>query len=59
MTLESDDWVLRLSPGTDIKLELKVKRKAKKGKIEIELGWKTSGAARAALLQVHAGVRPH
>ena len=41
VTLESADRVLRLSPGADLQLELKIKGKAEKGKIEMELRWKT------------------
>ena len=59
VTLESGDRALCLVPAADIKLQLKVKRKADKGKIEIELGWKSGQSSRAANLQVQAGVRPH
>jgi amphi-Trp domain-containing protein len=58
VTLESGGQSLRLAPGGDLKLELKVKRKHEKGKIELELRWKSGEATRAAGLQVQAGVRP-
>jgi amphi-Trp domain-containing protein len=58
ITLESAERGLRLNPGAEIKLQLKVKQKTDKGKIELELGWKSGQAARAASLQVQAGPRP-
>ena len=58
VTLESGDRALSLAPGADLKLQLKVKRKGEKGKIELELGWKSGQATRASGLQVQAGVRP-
>ena len=58
VTLEYGERALRLAPGSDIKLQLKVKGKDEKGKIELELGWKSGPAPRAESLQVQVGVRP-
>lgn len=58
VTLESGERALRLAPGPDIKLQLKVKQKGEKGKIEMELEWKSEQAPRAGSLQVQAGPRP-
>lgn len=58
VTLESGERDLRLVPGSEVKLQLKVKHKENKGKIEVELGWKSGSASRAASLQVQVGSRP-
>jgi amphi-Trp domain-containing protein len=57
VTLESGARALRLTPASDLKLELKVKQKDDRGKIEVEIGWKGPGATRAADLRVEAGRR--
>ena len=57
VSLESDDRMLRLTPGSDLKLELRVKEREAKGKIKIEIGWKRRLAARAADLRVQSGPR--
>jgi amphi-Trp domain-containing protein len=57
VTLESGSRALRLTPASDLKLELKVKRKDDRGKIEVEIGWKGPGITRAADLRVEAGRR--
>jgi len=49
--------MLRLTPGSDLKLELRVKEREAKGKIKIEIGWKRRLAARAADLRVQSGPR--
>ena len=58
VSLESGEQTLRLAPGAELKLELKVKQKEEKGKIGLEIGWKRSSAPKAASLQVQAGPRP-
>jgi amphi-Trp domain-containing protein len=58
VSLESGEQTLRLVPGGELKLELKVKQKEEKGKIGLEIAWKRSSAPKAATLQVHAGARP-
>lgn len=55
--LESGEQSLRLVPGGELKLELKVKQKDEKGKIGLEIGWKRSSGPKAASLQVNAGTR--
>jgi amphi-Trp domain-containing protein len=58
VSLESGEQTLRLAPGAELKLELKVKQKEEKGKIGLEIGWKRSSAPKATSLQVQAGPRP-
>jgi amphi-Trp domain-containing protein len=58
LSLESGDRALRLSPAATIKLEIKVKQKESKGKIELEIGWKRSDGTRTTDLRVAAGSRP-
>jgi len=58
VSLESEERTLRLVPGSEMKLELKVKQKEEKGKIGLELVWKRSSAPKATSLRVHAGPRP-
>jgi amphi-Trp domain-containing protein len=58
LSLESGDRALRLSPAAIVKLEIKVKQKESKGKIELEIGWKRSDGARTTDLRVAAGPRP-
>jgi amphi-Trp domain-containing protein len=58
LSLESGDRALRLSPAAIVKLEIKVKQKESKGKIELEIGWKRSDGTRTTDLRVAAGSRP-
>jgi amphi-Trp domain-containing protein len=58
LSLESGDRALRLSPAATVKLEIKVKQKESKGKLEIEIGWKRSDGTRTTDLRVAAGSRP-
>jgi amphi-Trp domain-containing protein len=57
LSLESGERALRLNPAANLKLEIKVKQKEAKGKIELEIGWKRSGN-RTSELRVAAGPRP-
>ena len=58
ISLESGERSLHLSPASDVKLELKVGQKARKGRIELEIGWKRSTAAKTSELRVAVGQRP-
>jgi amphi-Trp domain-containing protein len=58
VSLESGDRSLRLSPASEVKLELKVAQKERKGKIALEIGWKRPAGARTADLRVAVGARP-
>lgn len=58
LSLESGERALRLSPAANLKLEIKVKQKESKGKIELEIGWKRSDGTRTTELRVSAGPRP-
>jgi amphi-Trp domain-containing protein len=58
LSLESGERVLRLSPAANLKLEIKVKQRDAKGKIELELGWKRSNGIRTTDLRVAAGPHP-
>lgn len=58
LSLESGERALRLSPAANLKLEIKVKQKEAKGKIELQIGWKRSGGARTSDLRVAAGPHP-
>jgi amphi-Trp domain-containing protein len=58
LSLESGERVLRLSPAADCKLDIKVKQKASRGKLELEIGWKRADGARTTELRVGAGSRP-
>lgn len=57
VSLESGEQILRLTPGAELKLELKVKQKEEKGRIGLEIAWKRSSAPKAAGLRVQAGSR--
>ena len=57
ISLESGERSLHLSPASDVKLELKVGQKARKGRIELEIGWKRSTAAKTSELRVAVGQR--
>ena len=58
VSLESGDRSLHLSPASDLKLELKAGQKERKGRIEIEIGWKRSTATKTTELRVAVGQRP-
>jgi amphi-Trp domain-containing protein len=58
LSLESGERALRLSPAANLKLEIKVKQRDAKGKIELELGWKRSNGIRTTDLRVAAGSHP-
>jgi amphi-Trp domain-containing protein len=57
VSLESGERALHLSPPSDVKLQLKVREKEHKGRVEIEIGWKRSMAARTTELRVMVGPR--
>jgi amphi-Trp domain-containing protein len=57
LSLESGDRALRLTPAGTVKLEIKVKQKESKGKIELEIAWKRSDGTRTTDLRVAAGPR--
>jgi amphi-Trp domain-containing protein len=57
LSLESGERVLRLMPGAELKLDLRVKDKDEKGKIAIEIGWKRRTVARTTDLRVQVGSR--
>lgn len=58
ISLESGERSLHLSPGSDVKLELRAGQKERKGRIEIEIGWKRSTAIKTSELRVAVGPRP-
>ena len=58
VSLESGERSLHLSPASDLKLELKAEQKERKGRIEIEIGWKRSTATKTSELRVAVGQRP-
>lgn len=51
VSLESGDRGLRLSSASEVKLELKVVQKERKGKIALEIGWKRPADARTSELR--------
>src|SRR5207249_616163 len=55
ISLESGERSLHLSPASDVKLELKVGQKERKGRIELEIGWKRSTATKTSELRVAVG----
>lgn len=57
VSLESGERSLHLSPASDVKLELRATQKERKGRIEIEIGWKCSTATRTSELHVTSGSR--
>ncbi len=57
VTIESGKRTLRLSPAGDLKLELRVKNRDDKGKVEIEIAWKQRSLTTAADLRVEVGPR--
>lgn len=58
LSLESGEQTLRLVPAPELRLELRVSQKERKGKIEIEIGWKRPPLARTADLRVDVGPAP-
>ncbi|PYN84992.1 MAG: hypothetical protein DMD87_24915 [Candidatus Rokuibacteriota bacterium] len=58
ISLESGERSLHLSPASDVKLELKAGQKEHKGRIELEIGWTRSTAAKTSELRVAVGPRP-
>ena len=52
VSLESGERALRLTPASEVKLELKVGTKSQKGRIKLEIGWKRREGARASDLCV-------
>ena len=58
ISLESGERSLHLSPTSDVKLELKAGQKERKGRIELEIGWTRSTAAKTSELRVAVGPRP-
>lgn len=57
VSLESGERALRLSPAANLKLEITVKQKESKGRIELEIGWKRAEGPRTSELRVGAGPR--
>jgi amphi-Trp domain-containing protein len=57
VALESDGHTLRLVPAADMKLALTAKTKERKGKIELQVGWKRGSSTRANELKVGVGGR--
>jgi amphi-Trp domain-containing protein len=55
VALESGGHTLRLVPPDDLKVVLSAQTKERKGKIDIEIGWKRGPAPRAKALQVGVG----
>ena len=58
ISLESGERSLHMAPASDVKLELKASQKEHKGRIELEIGWKRSMAAKTSELRVAVGPRP-
>jgi amphi-Trp domain-containing protein len=57
VSLESGERTLRLAPGPDMRLEIKVAQKEHKGKLELEIGWKRQAVTKAPELRVAVGPR--
>ncbi len=57
VSLESGERVLRLTPASDVKLDLRAQQKEQKGKLRVEIGWKRQVAARLSDLRVQARPR--
>jgi amphi-Trp domain-containing protein len=57
VSLESGERALRLSPPSEVKLELKIGSKGHKGKIAVEVGWKRKEGTRATDLRVEVDSR--
>ena len=58
ISLESGERSLHMAPASDVKLELKASQTEHKGRIELEIGWKRSTAAKTSELRVAVGPRP-
>jgi amphi-Trp domain-containing protein len=58
VSLESGGDTLRLAPAGEVKLELSVRQKEHKGRLEVELGWKRKAGTKAADLRVAVGPVP-
>lgn len=58
VNLESGHRRVYLATPTDVKLELRVTQKDRKGRIHIAIGWKRLPASRMAELRVVAGPPP-
>ena len=58
ISLESGERSLHMAPASDVKLELKASQKEHKGRIELEIGWKRSTAAKTSELHVAVDPRP-
>jgi amphi-Trp domain-containing protein len=52
VSLESGERALRLVPAGEVKLELKVGTRSRKGRVKVEIGWKRREGARASDLCV-------
>ena len=57
VALESDEETLRLTPGNEVKLAIKVKQRDSRGKIAIEVAWKREATGRTPGLQVQIPTR--
>ena len=58
VSLESDERTLRLTPASELKIDLRVRDKDEKGRITLEIGWKRRPRPRAGDLWVEVGPRP-
>ena len=58
VSLESGERTLRLSPASELKIDLRVKDKDEKGRITLEIGWKRRTGTKATDLRVEVGPRP-
>jgi len=57
VSLESGEQRLLLVPAGDLKIELKVAQKERKGRIDLEITWKRQPAPKTAELRVAVGAR--
>jgi amphi-Trp domain-containing protein len=57
VSLESGERTLRLTPASEVKLDLKVGQKEQKGKLKLKLGWKQQTSARVSGLRVQTPPR--
>jgi amphi-Trp domain-containing protein len=57
VSLESGERVLRLSPPSELKLDLRVEQKEHKGKLKLQIGWKRQTVAKIADLRVQVPPR--
>jgi amphi-Trp domain-containing protein len=56
--LEASDRILRLVPSSDVKLEIKVRERSNKGRIELAIAWKRPPGGRMSDLKVGVGPTP-